>query len=714
MNTTNEHDELLQVTEQPDMRRLLREYEKAGGSWNSLSRTERAEEVRFMRWTGQSSDGKKHRENLDGAEPFPWEGAADSRIPTVDAIINDLLVVLLMAFQRAQLKVVARRAQDTARAGAVQKVMDYLRATYRRDLRREAELALQYMLTYGVGVMQVDWERQVSAHYRTITLEEVGYAAQAAGMPQLTSMLLDPAQEPAVVALAAEVLKLKPARARKLVRELREQGRATFPETYISRNGPCVTARRVAEDIFFPIETSTLQRARVMFVKDYLTETELRENVLTEGWDANWVDHAMKTRGRFTDWNAALLAGRKSLENEFMAASAVRDGQDLVEVLWAYVRKVDDDGVPQVWVTVFSPYALQDERGEPIYARHYALGYDHAQYPFIELARERVSRRLLDARGVPDVAVTWQYEEKAQCDALTDRTSLEVNPTLLVPARMGQKFNIGPGVKVTRARENEIDFLKPPPGSPNIAFEVVKMVRARAANYFGLMEPEVLPARWQAKMQAASDGFLTSAEAVFTQMLQLAQQFLTPEEMERYAGSNPDFPRSPQDIAGQFDVQLVFDARDLDMDYTFRKLEAVNKLAVPIDRGGLIDHNKLVGLTLAAIDPSLAQSIVSDQTGASKAVFDEVDKQVLRMSAGNEAEYVENDPTAQMKLQFLSQIVFGDQTGRGGNPAYQEALQSNERFRALMENYQKNLQQSVVQLGQNVVTGRTGVKPVGA
>jgi len=43
-----------------------------------------------------------------------------------------------------------------------------------------------------------------------------------------------------------------------------------------------------------------------------------------------------------------------------------------------------------------------------------------------------------------------------------------------------------------------------------------------------------------------------------------------------------------------------------------------------------------------------------------------------------------------MKMQFMQQIV-------QGNPKYQEALQGEERFQLLLENYGKNLQQSVSQ-----------------
>ena len=57
-----------------------------------------------------------------------------------------------------------------------------------------------------------------------------------------------------------------------------------------------------------------------------------------------------------------------------------------------------------------------------------------------------------------------------------------------------------------------------------------------------------------------------------------------------------------------------------------------------------------------------------------------------------------------MKMQFMQQIV-------QGNPKYQEALQGDGRFQALLENYGKNLQQSVSQ-EQNKMIGRIGVQPV--
>jgi hypothetical protein len=155
---------------------------------------------------------------------------------------------------------------------------------------------------------------------------------------------------------------------------------------------------------------------------------------------------------------------------------------------------------------------------------------------------------------------------------------------------------------------------------------------------------------------------------------------------------------------GAYDFAVKFDVRELDSDYVASKMQAIIGL-LPVDTAGTVDRAKLMSIAVSMIDPVLGQSILTDQRGASQKTFDDVNKEVALMALGNEANYTENDPTATMKLQFMQQIV-------QNNPKYQEALQGDERFQALLENYGKNLQQSVTQ-EQNKMIGRTGVQPVG-
>jgi hypothetical protein len=85
-------------------------------------------------------------------------------------------------------------------------------------------------------------------------------------------------------------------------------------------------------------------------------------------------------------------------------------------------------------------------------------------------------------------------------------------------------------------------------------------------------------------------------------------------------------------------------------------------------------------------------------------MFKDVQNDIGMMLLGNEALYQENDPAAQTKMQFAQQVM-------QNNPKAQAALQSDENFRALFENYVKSLQMSVMQQ-QNAQIGRLGVTPM--
>ena len=186
-------------------------------------------------------------------------------------------------------------------------------------------------------------------------------------------------------------------------------------------------------------------------------------------------------------------------------------------------------------------------------------------------------------------------------------------------------------------------------------------------------------------------------------MFRLVQEYMGDEDFHRIAGMSPGLPTSQAEIQGAYDFSVKFDVRELDSEYVATKMKAIIDL-LPIDTAGTVDRSKLMSIAVSMVDPVLGQSILSDQRGASQKTFDKVNQDIALMALGNEASYTEGDPTAGMKLQFMQQII-------GGNPKYQEAVQSDERFQALLENYGKNLQQSVAQ-EQNKMIGRLGVQPV--
>jgi hypothetical protein len=174
------------------------------------------------------------------------------------------------------------------------------------------------------------------------------------------------------------------------------------------------------------------------------------------------------------------------------------------------------------------------------------------------------------------------------------------------------------------------------------------------------------------------------------------------EEIERVTGGQ--LPQNISEIQHMFDFIVRYNVEELDTDLVKAKLEAITKFVIPLDTGGVIDRNKLVKIIIEAISPEAARELVIDQASASQSLFKGVQSDIGMMMLGNEPLYVENDPAAQTKLQYTQDVM-------GKNPKAQQALQGDELFRRLMENYVKNLQFSVTQ-EENAQIGRVGVTPV--
>jgi hypothetical protein len=105
-----------------------------------------------------------------------------------------------------------------------------------------------------------------------------------------------------------------------------------------------------------------------------------------------------------------------------------------------------------------------------------------------------------------------------------------------------------------------------------------------------------------------------------------------------------------------------------------------------------------------AIAPDMAKEVIIDQATASQKMYRDVQTDIALMILGNEPQYVENDPTAQTKMQYVQDIM-------SKNPVAQQNAQGNPTFQMIFENYVKNLQMSVSQQ-QNKQIGRIGVSPL--
>jgi len=707
MQSTNYNDEtadqLLYASKEPNIQALHAELARSYLFGANVTELNLNDDLRFCRWNGQTSDGKKFSKNRDEDDPaLPWEGSSDVRVRLIDRVINEQVSLWMNSLKNAKLGVTGRTSEDAQSAGAMSTLLEYVGAgRNKQEMRREAELLAQYTNQYGWSVMHIGWEQEIGMREQKFTITDLVNMAQQAAVnnPQsplasLPSMVMNKEQEELAVAVAQSALPTyEEKEIRRMVKELREEGFTSIFEEAIMKNLPIVTALKPYDEITFPPETIDLQKARIIFRRVYMTEVEVRAMINTDGWSEEGIEEAVKTKGQFFWYRDPNIVPINRLNQDYRLRT-----NNLIEVCYAYYKQLNENGNPCVYYTIFSPNA-----GTEVCLKHDKLGYAHGKYPFVVLRREHIRKAVYESRGITDILQTDQSELKAQQDSLRDRTAIETVPPIMVKRRgVGGIGRIGPAMQIPVTGPDDFKFMEPPKGTPTIAEFVIANVEKSTATYFGLNHLETPPPLAQMLQQSSVDNWLTAWSEIYTQMLQLCLQYMDSEELARIAGV--DIPKGIDDIAKQYDFEVRFDIRNLYSDLVMEKLQAISQFVIPLDSAGVIDRSKLVQKAVEAISPDAAKELVINQQSASQKMYRDVQTDIGMMMLGNEANYVENDPTAQTKMQYLQDIM-------QKNPKAQQAAQSDQIFQMLIQNYQKNLQMSVMQQ-QNKQIGRIGVSPM--
>ena len=698
-------DKLVFATDKPDIRYLFTEYRRSTQNGGNTANIAENDDIRLARWAGQTSDGKKHSESrMDGDPAFPFEGASDVRCRLVDKTINELTSILMTTFDRCKIKVRGTEYTDEEEGATANVLMAWLlESRIRTEVRKEAELLSNYTLQYGWSGLHIGWEQEMGTRFQTIRLDELAMVVQQAtaqnpntAIKDLIIAIQDPAQEDFACSLIQMYIStLKPKDIKKAVRDLRESGKAQIPETYLSKNQPSISSLKPFDEISFPPETIDIQKARVIFRRVFMSEVELRTTAQIEDWSKEFVEEAVKTAGKNSNYNDPNLIPIASMINY-----QVHRNDHLIEVVYAYSRSIDKDNIQGIYQTVFVPQGTSD-----LYASHELLGYAHNKYPFVIYRREKIRRAIYETRGIPEVAQTDQEEIKAQHDSIRDRTAFTTMPPILVKKRLGGINKVAPGVHLPVTSPDDYKFMPAPTGDAVTAFNLMERIEQNNAAYFGLYHPNILPAKTQTMQQFFVNGWLDVWSEAWSMVFSLMLQYMDPAEIEQICGQGATIKQNMSNVSNMFDFRIKYDVRELDTEFVIEKLKAITQFVLPIDSAGVIDKSKLVKAAIEAIDPDKAKELILEQTSASQMIYKDIQSDIGLMMLGNEANYVENDPAAQTKLQYMQDIV-------SKNPKAQQQMQQDQHFRALMENYIKNLQMSVTQ-EQNKQIGRTGVTPVG-
>lgn len=697
---TYDKDPLAIAGATPDIGDLLDEYNRSMVNSSQGNLATKFDNIRFCRWSGQTDDGKKWSKWREEGNPaWPFEGASDVRLRLVDSTCNELSALLVTAYQRADINTQAANLQDLPLSTIANSLMNWVRDNkMANELRKEAELAAQYALQYGWTAFYVGWEQHISKRPQSISMEQIMGLAQQAGSEQLAQLPMLIVEQPDVAAsIVQAALGIDLSECKRMVKELAETGETSYDEEYVSRNLPTVQALKPWDEIIFPPETADLQRSRVIFRRTWMSEVELREKITTDGWDPDWVERALQQIGK-----SSTLYNINLLPTTTMLVYNGVNYNNMVEVVYAYQKSLDGKA-PCIYYTVFCPQAASNRREDDAsWAIYEKLDYAHGEYPFVEFRREQLRRAIADSRGIPELAMTDQDEIKAQHDSIRDYTAFATLPPIKVVKRIGAINKVGPGVQLPVTQRDDYTWMEPPAREPSTAFNLIKSVEMRHCAYFGVSHELVNPVRTQTLQQLLVNNWLMSWRGVFRQVFALCSQFLSPEEIAAITGGF-QIPQNLSAIHNEFDINIRFDVKDMNPDYIDKKIQFLQTIS-QMDAGGAIDKNALTRMMLQAVAPEVANQLIVNQAQASQQMYKDVQSDIANMLLGNEAIYAENDPAAQTKMQFVQDIM-------SKNPKAQAALQQDENFKALFENYVKNIQMSLMQQ-QNAQIGRLGVNQV--
>lgn len=623
-----------------------------------VGRAQQAERDYLCLWTGQSPDYRKW-DKFYNRPVAPWDGCSDTRVRLIQESVEELARLQVLAFFNANPAAVQQESHDASASGKVNTLLKYeVRQRMNAELWDEVNFLVAWKEMFGHAVAETRWFNDWGTGVQTITADElvawlterqiqqnaqqgmdtppemqpvISEAMQAIVLEALT----DQDREMAVELITQRFPTLTQARAARVVAELQGRGTATFRLPVRKAGRPQMIARCPGVDIFYPWWTHDIRKAPWVAVVDRLSEVELRKMELTEGWNAEFID-AMITMGPMPAVDPAsmpVINGSHTMPRPLFdqavtrAKKRVEEIRNTFEVVRMFIKAVDEDGVEALHELVMHPSigtgwkeSRKRKKGKVkdlLIAKHAIVDqfYDGGQ--FVSVRRRYSARPVWESAGVPEESGGYQWQLKKWTDQAIDRNDLAVNPPLNSThqnaAGKGPRLGIRPGALVRQDRGQEASWMVPP-SIDAFGAETEAMIRGNNARLVGLVDATVPEQATMNHQQFIVTGFLVQMREVLVRILALDQQFMDPLLVERVVGNGPlPFKVTREEIAGQFDVNLTFDVKMMDMEYVQARWGVI-KEAYANDRSGVMNDAVLTRWLISSIDPALADMAVGDPT----------------------------------------------------------------------------------------------------
>lgn len=748
----NETDTIstLEPRQKPKVSALIAELNRAvQNSSEYISAMQRAHEIRYCIWAGQTNDGKKGKD-ANGRLRGPWEGSSDVKVRMAEEVIQEHWLVLMLAWLRGNLSAVPTEIEDEGRAQlAVSLMKHYLTGGMMLEALTAVARAADDREFFGCGFIKVGWSETYRLVRKSTSLAALMQWAQESGSQAAmqflatafpSDMQITPQQEAALQrdvenAGMNAMVKVAEAAATKdgkteLAAWLDQMDPAMCPgeslrlAAAMQRNDPaaeleyCATelkesrpewhARQLGVDLFLPPETGDIKDAPFVLESAWMTELQVREAAAAEGWDPDWVEKVLRKPGRAfsisltggTDWflqNAGVSLSIPQMERE----------QHLYQIVRMYYKAATEYGTPGVWETLLHD-ADQETAG-----LHRLVDWADGEYPFVAFPRELFQRLIWASRGVALMIESDQAQLKGMADARHDLTAMTVRPPVKKHYRLANtnmQAEIRPGGELVERDGAATDFMRighAGAGGQSLTDEEVLMNRLRRA--FGLMDESVPAAVTQAYMEVDSGVWLTHLSRLMQVTWMLVQRFM-PVEMAVRVGGGPELFAAAggadlirvtrEEAQGSYDFKMTWNPTDMNIEWVKARAEILATLLLPLDTAGAVDRTPIIRMLMAWISPQLAANVKDAEQASADETDDEQEKLAI-IAFGGEPRFRAGQ-NHQLRLQVIDTLM-------QKSPTFASIMANNPAVRAVLEQRVKMHQQQIAQ-EENKQIGRDGAR----
>lgn len=663
------------------------------------SRRENSDRIRYCIWANQHPDGRKH-DIEGGKKAFPFDQASDSRVRTADLLIRCVVAMLKLAARRGTVRLSGVEISDNPTAGHLQ---TWLGKILNDQLGHEWRFELERWINWTHGdspalsLLHVCWEREMRVRMTEFGLTDFVEYLLEQGLPldedlldNLESLIQDPEREPELIsALLQRFPTLKEKTLKSSLLDLRQQGRAFFPEPYVHANRPRIEALRMWHDVFIPTATRHPDRCRAVYKRAWYSATEVDAKETSGEWTPDFCAALRKQKGKTFVPDA--VSGSYTSTDDFRRAQDRNETKDLHEVFHAYLRASTDDGLTGIFVLPFSYHV--DVPAAPMRL----LDYPHGELPFAWYVREVTTERLLDARGIAELTVTDQAFLKLFRDLSSDHAQLAALPPWFTDSLITERQLQWKPLGIIRKRRQETYVPAQLPPLPQNTLEMQDRIKAEVAAYFGLPIAEIPAMLQQILTQDMVEDYLDALRQVIKQILQLSIEYATPEEIIRVTGAKDlDIEALRATVQSLPDINISFASESFNLEYVQTVGEIIRDILLAIDTDQTIIRAEAVDYLCRLLPPTLADKILRSVQAANRIEEEDEEVNFAKIAAGIEPPMAEEGQDFATRLATLQRII-------EANPEAAASLSptSQQILTARVEHLQNQVQQQ-----ENARTGR--------